>query len=122
MPIPMPCSTFRLELYKWSRCSICTFIYAIFGMKDMNVICLEEEAFYELVKQVVNKLKNTKADVEPEWIDGEEAMKLLKCKKTKLQGLRNSGEIEYSQPSRKIVVYYRPSIIAYLEKHLKETF
>lgn len=91
-------------------------------MKDMNVICLEEEAFYELVKQVVNKLKNTKADVEPEWIDGEEAMKLLKCKKTKLQGLRNSGEIEYSQPSRKIVVYYRPSIIAYLEKHLKETF
>lgn len=88
----------------------------------MNVICLEEDAFYELVKQVVDKLKVKKTDVEPEWIDGEEAMRLLNCKKTKLQSLRNNGEIEYSQPSRKIVVYYRPSIIAYLEKHLKETF
>lgn len=88
----------------------------------MNVICLEEDAFYELVKQVVDKLKSNKTDSEPEWIDGEEAMKLLNCKKTKLQSLRNNGEIEYSQPSRKIVVYYRPSIISYLEKHLKETF
>ena len=88
----------------------------------MNVICLEEAAFYELIKQVVEKLEVDGKTAEPEWIDGAEAMKLLNCKKTKLQSLRNNGEIEYSQPSRKIVVYYKPSILNYLQKHLKGSF
>lgn len=88
----------------------------------MNVICLEEDAFYELVKQVVEKLKDKNENSEPEWIDGAEAMHLLKCKKTKLQSLRNEGSIEYSQPNKKTVVYHRPSLVAYLQKHLKKEF
>lgn len=88
----------------------------------MNVICLQEDAFYELVRQVVSKLKETDHVKEDEWIDSTEAMKILNCKKTKLQELRHSGLIEYSHPSKKIILYFRPSLIGYLKKHLKETF
>jgi hypothetical protein len=88
----------------------------------MQVICLEENAFFELVRQVVEKLKENKPVKEDDWIDGEEAMRILNCKKTKLQELRHSGSIEYSHPSKKIILYYRPSLITYLKKHLKETF
>lgn len=88
----------------------------------MQVICLEETAFYELVKQVVSKLKEGEPKKEVDWIDGEEAMHILKCKKTKLQELRLNGAIEYSKPSKKIIVYYRPSLYKYLKKHLKESF
>jgi hypothetical protein len=88
----------------------------------VNVICLQEDAFFELVRQVVEKLKENNPKKEDDWVDGDEAMRILNCKKTKLQSLRTSGEIEYSQPSRKIIIYYRPSLIDYLKKHLKETF
>ena len=79
----------------------------------MNVICLQEDAFFELVRQVVEKLKENDPKKEDEWVDGEQAMKILNCKKTKLQALRTNGEIEYSQPSRKIIIYHRPSLIGY---------
>lgn len=88
----------------------------------MNVICIDEPAFYELIKQVVERLKVESTETEPNWIDGNEAMKILNCKKTKLQELRLSGEITYSHPSKKIIVYYRPSLIEYLNKHLKDRF
>lgn len=88
----------------------------------MQVICLEEAAFYNLVKDVVAKLKLESNSEQMEWVDAEAAMKFLGIKKSSLQNLRNEGLIRYSQPSRKVILYYKPSLIEYLEKNAKETF
>ncbi len=46
----------------------------------MQVICLEDEAFYQLVKQVVDRIKSESNQKEDEYVDGEEAMRLLNIK------------------------------------------
>lgn len=89
----------------------------------MQVICLEEKAFYELVEQVVLRLKEKNNVIRDKWVSNNEAMRLLNIKsKTTLQKLRDEGKIRFSQPERKIILYDRDSIDAYLEKNSKETF
>ena len=89
----------------------------------MQVICLEEAAFYELVEQVVSRLKDASSPTKGKWIDDEEAMRLLNIKsKTTLQKLRDEGKIRFSQPQKKIILYDRDSIDAYLTKHARNTF
>lgn len=89
----------------------------------MQVICIEEPAFYALIEQVVARLKGSGSEEKPKWIDEEQAMSLLNIKsKTTLQKLRDEGKIEFSQPSRKIIVYSRPSIEAYLERNTRKPF
>ncbi len=46
----------------------------------MQVICLEDEAFYQLVKQVVDRIKFESNQKEDEWVDGKEAMRILNIK------------------------------------------
>lgn len=56
----------------------------------MQVICLEEPAFYALVDQVVNYIKTKHEVKEDKWISAEEAMKLLHItSKTTLQKFRD---------------------------------
>ena len=89
----------------------------------MQVVCLEEEAFYALFDKVVEHLDSKKKNIPQKWIDGVEAMKLLNItSKTTLQKLRNEGAIRYSQPKKKIILYDRDSINDYLEQHAKNTF
>jgi hypothetical protein len=89
----------------------------------MNVICLEELAFYSLVEEVVERLKSKHAGEKDKWINSTEAMKILNIKsKTTLQNLRDEGKIRYSQPQKKIIVYDRDSIDQYLEKNAQNTF
>lgn len=89
----------------------------------MQVICLEEKAFYELVEQVVLRLKEKNNVVRDKWVSNDEAMRLLNIKsKTTLQKLRDEGRIRFSQPERKIILYDRDSIDAYLEKNSKDIF
>lgn len=89
----------------------------------MQVICLEEKAFYELVEQVVGRLKEKNNATLDKWVSNEEAMRLLNIKsKTTLQKLRDEGKIRFSQPEKKIILYDRDSINGYLEKNSKETF
>lgn len=93
----------------------------------MNVICLEEEAFHSLIEEVVKRMSAKKSPVEHEvdwkWISDVQAMELLKIKsKTTLQELRDNGEIRFSQPRKKIILYDKDSINEYLERHAKETF
>lgn len=46
------------------------------------------------------------------WIDGEEAMQVLRIKsKTTLQKLRDEGKIRFSQPEKKIILYVRDSFL-----------
>ncbi|PMD95707.1 DNA-binding protein [Siphonobacter sp. BAB-5405] len=89
----------------------------------MQVICLEEAAFYELVDQVVTRLRETSSQVNSRWVDDSEAMRLLGIKsKTTLQKLRDEGKIRFSQPQKKIILYDRHSIDDYLNSNARNTF
>jgi len=89
----------------------------------MEVICLQDQAFYSLIEEVVSRLKEKQAVKEDRWIDGEEAMRILRIKsKTTLQKLRDEGQIRFSQPEKKIILYDMISINDYLEKHAKDTY
>jgi hypothetical protein len=89
----------------------------------MEVICLEEAAFYALVEQVVDRLKKDHGAEQEKWISDGEAMHLLNIKsKTTLQKLRDEGKIRFSQPQKKIILYDRHSIDEYLERNAQNTF
>lgn len=92
-----------------------------FGTR-LEVICLESEAFYALVEEVVDRLKE-KQGIQDKWIDDEEAMRLLRISsKTTLQKYRDEGFIRFTQPSKKLILYDRDSINEFLEKNSKDTF
>jgi hypothetical protein len=89
----------------------------------MQVICLEETAFYALIEQVVTRLKETHGEEKDKWVSDEQAMHLLNIKsKTTLQKLRDEGKIRFSQPQKKIILYDRDSIDTYLQQHARNTF
>jgi hypothetical protein len=89
----------------------------------MEVICLEDEAFYALVEQVFQRLKEKDKGAEDKWISAEEAMQKLRINsRTTLQKLRDEGKIRFSQPEKKHILYDLDSIYDYLEKHAKSTF
>jgi len=89
----------------------------------MQVICLEEEAFFALVEQVVARLKEKNNQKEDKWISDEEAMRLLNIKsRTTLQKLRDEGKIRFSQPQKKIILYDKESVNTYLESNARNTF
>lgn len=82
----------------------------------MEVIMLEERAFYELLNRVVRTLGSESE--EEQWVDEDKAMQILGIKsKTTLQRLRNEDKIRFSQPSKKIIMYHKPSLYEYLEAH-----
>ena len=88
----------------------------------MQVICLEEPAFYALIDQVVNYIKTKHEIKEDKWISAEEAMKMLHItSKTTLQKFRDEGRIRFFQADRKLILYDRDSIVEYLEKNAKGT-
>lgn len=88
----------------------------------MNIITIEEEAFFKLIETTLQKL-NVNA-IPDRWINQEEAMRLLNIKsKTTLQKLRDEGKVRFSQPiSQKTILYDRNSILDLIEKHAKEPF
>lgn len=89
----------------------------------MEVICIDDKAFYALVETVVARLKKDSDQKEDKWISDAEAMRCLNVSsKTTLQKLRDEGKIRFSQPLKKVILYDRDSIIQYLEKHAKNTF
>lgn len=89
----------------------------------MEVICLQDEAFYALVEQVVQRIKEQNNVKQDKWISSEEAMQMLRISsKTTLQKLRDEGKIRFTQPEKKIILYDVDSINEYLEKHAHDTF
>lgn len=89
----------------------------------MEVICLQEDAFYELVEQVVQRIKDKNGIQTDKWISGDEAMQKLRItSKTTLQKYRDNGSIRFSQPEKKHIVYDVASIDAFLEKYSNDTF
>jgi hypothetical protein len=89
----------------------------------MEVICLQDEAFYQLVEDVVDRLKEKKNITQDKWISPEGAMEILNIKsKTTLQKLRDEGSITFTQPQKKIILYDYDSIMKYLHNHSKKSF
>jgi predicted DNA-binding transcriptional regulator AlpA len=89
----------------------------------MQVICLQEDAFYALIDKVVDHIKEKHDIKEEQWISTEQAMKKLGISsKTTLQSLRDEGKIRFSHPKKKIIRYDAASIDEYLNKHAKDTF
>lgn len=89
----------------------------------MQVICLQEEAFFELINTVVEKLGVKQTQENWKWVNDEQAMQLLNVKsKTTMQELRDSGEVRFTQPRKKIILYDRDSLNEYLERNAKDTY
>ena len=89
----------------------------------MQVVCLNEDAFYALFDKVIEYVESNRKDLPDKWIDGDEAMKELKIKSpTTLQKLRDEGKIRFSQPQKRIILYDRDSIYEYIEEHVRDTF
>jgi hypothetical protein len=89
----------------------------------MEVICLQDEAFYKLIEDVVERLKEKQNITRDKWISPERAMEVLNIKsKTTLQKLRDEGQITFSQPQKKIILYDYDSILGYLKSHTKSSF
>jgi hypothetical protein len=89
----------------------------------MEVICLEEPAFYQLIEKVVARIKDEKNIKEPLWLSGEEAMKKLHINsKTTLFKIRDEGKIRFAYASPRVILYETASINEYLAKKAKDTF
>lgn len=90
-------------------------------LSDIKIICLHSDAFFKLIDEVITRVKaehNLEVD---RWLDEHEAMALLRItSKTTLQKYRDEKRIAYSQPSRKVILYDRNSILDYLERHTKQ--
>ena len=89
----------------------------------LDIITLESKAFYALVEEVVSRLMEKHGAALDQWIDDEEAMQLLHISsKTTLQKYRDEGLIRYSQPSKKVILYDRNSILEFINTKAKDTF
>ena len=90
----------------------------------MNVICINDDAFYALLHEIITRMKQEKeSSYSPKWITTEAAMvRLGISSKTTLQKLRDTGQIEFSQPTKKVILYNISSLDAYIEKHSRKTF
>lgn len=86
----------------------------------MKVIVFEEQAYYKMLEEVKEIVKDAtkKTDSnESDWISTQQAKELLGFKsKSKLQQLRDNAEIIFSQHGR-IIKYSRKSIISFLDNN-----
>jgi hypothetical protein len=87
----------------------------------MEVICLQEDAYFEILKKSYEYIKTLHNIKEEKWILPDQAMEMLGVKTTKLQEIRDSGEIEISKPSKKLILYNIDSIREYLDKHARKS-
>jgi len=75
----------------------------------------------ELHLSLMEFLKELK--VEKVWITPQKTMEMLNIKsKTTLNSLKDKGLIEFTQPLKKLILFKRESVLAYLEKHSHKTF
>jgi hypothetical protein len=89
----------------------------------MQVICLEEPAFYQLIEKVVARLKDQHNIREDEWISGDEAMKKLRItSKTTLFKIRDEGKISHVYASPRVILYSTASINEFLKNKSLDTF
>jgi hypothetical protein len=78
----------------------------------MEVFCLEDVAFYTLIKRVSQRIKLKPSAKPDKWISGDDTMKMFRISsKTMLKKLRDEGKIRFTKSEKKIVLYDTDSII-----------
>lgn len=91
----------------------------------MEVIVIESLAYEKLKQELFDfiwlKLEERERAVlkkssQQDWVDVPTAMKLLNIRRTKLQQMKNNGEIHFMQNKKKLL-FSRKSIEAYMLKH-----
>jgi len=84
----------------------------------MSDICLESRYFVRMTEAVIDlTIPAYSAADKNVWIDKEEAMGILKItSNTTLQKHRDRDDFDYSKVSSKHFLYYKPSIISFIEK------
>ncbi len=88
----------------------------------MQVICLDEEAFFDLIDRVITYIDGQKQE-QNDWISAEKALEELGISsKTTLAKYRDDPDnpIRHSQVSRKLILYYRPSIEEFLQSKIQK--
>lgn len=87
-------------------------------------ICLNSDAFYELLDRVVEHITDTyRLERAERWISADECMELLNIRsRTTLWELKAEGKIAYSQVSRKVVLFDRRSVLEFIGKNKREAF
>jgi len=89
----------------------------------MEVICLEEPAFYQLIEKVVARIKDEKYIKEELWLTGDQAMKKLGItSKTTLFKIRDTGQIRFVYASPRVILYETESINECLLSNSKAPF
>lgn len=90
-------------------------------MNSNETICINTAAFYALLDQVIERVdEKYEQSKEPKWIASDEVMKMLNISsRTTLQTIKDSGDVRVSIMSKKVVLYDRQSVLAYIEKHSK---
>ncbi|MBS1595557.1 MAG: helix-turn-helix domain-containing protein [Bacteroidetes bacterium] len=91
---------------------------------EEKIIRMDTGAFFGLVEAMLSYIKeNHFLPAEDRWVSSDEAKRILSVQSsTTLQSLRDSGQIRYSQPTRKQILYDRESLIEYIEHHAREKF
>jgi hypothetical protein len=92
-------------------------------MKSTKELAMETEDLEWVANRVAELLQGKLHAQNDPWINEEKAMIMLNVSsKTTMLRLRNEGAIRFSQPYKKIIVYDRNSILAFLERYAKNTF
>jgi hypothetical protein len=87
---------------------------------NVEIICTETEAFYQLVDKIMDYAKSKIPKHEEEWVDSDIAMSILGIGTTTLQKYRDQNLIRVSRLSKKHIMYHRPSLIQFLENNVKD--
>ena len=85
---------------------------------QLDVICLETEAYYKLLGEVIDLVKSQNQK-EEDWVDRDQALSILKVGTSTLQTYRDQNLIRVSRLSKKHLMYYRPSLIKLLENNVQ---
>ncbi|MGB1295740.1 MAG: hypothetical protein ACPG6V_09685 [Flavobacteriales bacterium] len=91
-------------------------------LSSNQILLLSKEDLMEALQQFALELEKQKIVHKP-WISVDEAKNMLSIKSsTTLFKLKNEGKISFAQPSRKILLFERQSILDFLENNKQNTF
>ena len=87
---------------------------------DPVLIISDAQTLYGQLDALLDTKQNITID---KWVSPERAMEFLNIKrKTTLQKLRDTGELTFTQPQKKIILYDYDSILLYLNRNSKKSF
>jgi predicted exporter len=88
--------------------------------RKVEEICMDEPVFQELMDGLTKRIMAIHTDNQDPWISSQEALALLRIKDERtLAKYVASGDIRCSKVSNKVFLYYRQSILDFIEQKAK---